>query len=249
MESYVEITWLINGILICLCSLIGVMLFQQTVKVTKTIISSFLFAMYLMMVQASWWLILTGELIFGMVVFRKINKAMFVGLSIRTLILLTLHGFFSKTAIGFIWYVPLKYSMMTLLLVPVFLCFLYFLPRISIRFLKSNYSYPVTIQIQEMVIKAKGYLDSGNVATHHNIPIIFISRKACPQPLEQQLQHMKEVKVAIRTLLGSSQMNCYLAKLHIPGYQEREVLVGFMDELKVKQDCDVLLNVKVFQVR
>lgn len=248
MDSFIEITWLSNSITIAIPSLLGLMLYQRTCSIGKLCMASMLLCIYHMIIQDHVLLMVFGETVFAIIVFGRIHQACVLGISLRILMVQTLHYAITATSAGMIWYVPQQYSAVVLLQTMLFGIMVAYLPKLSLAMLKNHYRYPVSLKIGDFTMQAVGYLDSGNTASYQSCPIIFVDKKACPPEINRVLMNQTTSSTTLRTMQGVSHQLCYYALLRIQGYKEREVLVGFMEDLNIGKGYEVLLNVKVFQV-
>ncbi len=243
MESYIEVTYGVNAIILILCTMTSDMLFQYPASVMRIVGISLCFTLVLMIIDDQWLYLLLSELCYGILVVRKFHPAILLALAFRIITILSLRMAFGGAVIGCIWYLPIQKSNLIWVFLCLFIGYLLWMPRWNLYARKFYYRYPVTIYFGDLVIQGLGYLDSGNSASFQGQPIVFMNKTEFIKIQEKGEQRI----VKIRTVQGSTMMSCYNANIMIDRNPKQQVLIGEMDQ--VKQGFDVLLNVRLFQVR
>jgi len=105
----------------------------------------------------------------------------------------------------------------------------------------NNLKYNVSVTFFEKTINLEGFLDTGNLTTIDNLPVIYVDKKH----YKTNLQIYKFINV--NSIVSVNKIPCYLPKqfyLYVNDKKvEKHVLIAFID---LKENFDCLLNYHLF---
>ena len=177
MEIYIDLIYLINSVLGCLCLLCLSILVSKIISIRKCIILSLLWGLHVLTLYSDEYLYIVWVIIVSYFFDRK-------NVIKNTLILLFVHETFlnSFTGIyrignvlvigkGFDWLASLFVGMV-ILLIYIGVWF-----QIKQDALYTQLVYEVLIKINQKTQSLKGFLDTGNQALYEGLPVIFLKTK------------------------------------------------------------------------
>lgn len=243
MESYIEVTFIMDGLIIFTSHLLAsywcqrqILLKELSLLVIACVLTACLFWFPgAGLIQIS----MEGFALFWL--FKNYLKAYFVSLGFRYLFFFTFYQLFQGSFHLGYWFVPIQNStwiLCSLLLICFNLMLLYSWGK---RMQSNEFLYAVTLRCANLKIHCWATLDSGNNAEYNSIPIIFIDSKYFPE----ELKKIPYQAVSIKSINAISTLPCILCSIKIAGYKEQSVYVSIHDNLN--PSC--LLNRKLFIVR
>ena len=241
MESYIEISFVNQILLMVLSILIAGYITCKPVCLKENVIYSVSISLFCSLFWGtySWLLYMCLEVFFFLLYFRYRLKTYFVYGSLRFLLSFTCYALWKGSYHLGMYYVPLHqkpflfWTIEIILLISLLRKWKYFLGKL-------NYIYECTIQSNHKKFSVCAYLDSGNLLTLQGIPVVFLDPK---YTLYFQGERMQFVN--IQTVQGEQEIGCYEALIEIKGYASQHVYVHCKQNIKLPFRCELLLNMKL----
>ncbi len=241
MESYIEVSFVNQVLLMVLSILIAGYITCKPVCIVENLIYSVSITLFcsLFWGSHSWILYMCLELFFFLLYFRYRLKTYLVYGSLRLLLSFTCYALWKGSYHLGMYYIPLHQS--PLLFWSVEIVILVSLLRKWKYFLgKLNYIYECKIQSNYKKLLLRAYLDSGNLLTLQGVPVIFLDSKYVKYFQDQRMK-----LVTIQTVQGEQEIGCYEAIIEIKGYTPSKVYVHCKQNMTLPLRCEVLLNMKL----
>lgn len=242
MESYLEVSFFHNVCTIALSFLLGEYASMQPVSIWRVLLYAFMvsaFGCFLWFPYAIW-IILLIEAFFFFLCFRRVFKAYFSALTIRILCYLSAFLFFGGGFHNGLWFVPMDGKGVVALWIVYGCAVLLLMAKWKHAFALTSYVYDAMLFLQETKLHLKGYLDSGNLLTYEQIPIVFIDKKYQTYFKNQNIE-----LIVMNSVTSSEVIRCYACRLQLAGCRIQQVYVNCDRHLQLPLQCDVLLNVNV----
>lgn len=241
MESYIEISFLHNVLVILLSVLLGEYAALQPVSFRRLLgyAVSISFVACFCWFPHSVYVVLVAEMILFVLFFRYAYKSYLMGLCIRYLCYYTAFAFYQGGFHNLVWFVPMKSGILFLWGVYGAVYILLALKWKDI-FSKLSYLYQIRIYVEGKVLHLPAYLDSANLVTYHHVPILFIDKK-----YHEYFKNQRIELVVMNTIAKTEIIRCYACDVQIAGCRKHAVYVNCDKTLQLPFQCNVLLNMKV----
>ena len=234
MKVYLDIVFLVNFGINFLFSYLVVLLFNEKVKFGRLFMASCVAGVF-MVTMLSNIIIYNFFKVFGGLILTILGMGLnrFV---LKCSLFYLLH--FSLTGIVASFDINSFYLLVGIIVV---LC-LIILENIRRRSIIPNHlKYNISVNFMDEHLSLQGFLDTGNIVCHNNIPIVFISKKYYRKEMK-----VSEVVVA-KTIDGITMINCFTPQVFVlyVGKRkiEKKVLVAFT---ALDEQIDCLLNYYLF---
>lgn len=241
MESYVEVTYLTNVLMILVSCQLAQYISLKPISSVRlagyAIIQSFINCALWM--ANSWVICCIIEAVFFILFFTYAKKTWLISICIRYLFMVSGFVLLQGSFHNGIWFVPMHVSVIWLWLVLILMSVLLFL-KWNVWVAKMNCIYDTRIYTKDKTLRIKGYLDSGNLLSWQGTPVIFL-----PKNYHAYFQDERIELIVMNTIAETSILRCYLCELQLAGCQRHQVYVHCEKELALPQGCNALLNMKV----
>lgn len=237
MESYIEVSF-INNILIMFLSCIAAgFISLKPISIRRCLIYSTVLSVSMIVFWGRYaWILYIGlEVLFFTAYFRFRIAMYFVSIILRFLLSFTCFAFYGGSYHLFMYYVPIYRFPFVFWLILIFatallLCkWKYFIGRL-------DFVYECSFK----KLKLKGYLDSGNVLSDADIPVVFVSNK-----YQSYFKNENIHSIVMNTLDSRAIIICYEAEIQLQGFEKQMVYVNCDKKVQLPFGCDILLNAKM----
>lgn len=223
MKSYLEVTWLVSAVMFFVCFHVSAELFQMNFDVKKTMILSFIHAVLserLTMISIVCLIVVHVMVSFALFP-GKLMAMLESGFLYLVCLSLFQHIHDAEIRHGFL-YIEQDSSVWMMLCL-----FLIVLDRLIIRLLisglkKADLYVPVTVQLQHQKMTCIGYIDTGNHAEAHGLPVIFVQ-----QPF------LCSMMIEVKGISGSIEFPADLAELQTER-KTYKVVAAYSKDLQVE---------------
>lgn len=239
MESYIEITWF-NGFLVLMNS--TTLAFYLACKpcafykmlaysVLVPLFACFCFGRY------EWLAMCLLEGLFFYLIYRDSWKGWLLMIAHRLLCNLTCYVLYEGTFHLGIYFVPsdkIPWLLWGVLILTWCMMFFHYKYELS----QQSFLYPLEIRTSDVVIKMKGYLDSGNLLMEEGKPVLFLD-----QTYEEYFQKEHIEWIVMNTVQGIGKVPCFEVKARIGTQTYHNVLVHINRHLQLPMNAKALLNI------
>lgn len=241
MESYVEVSILHNIATILLSFLMASYACVQPVPIRKMLIYALAVSIpgCLMFFPGSWGFPLLVEAVFFFWQFRLCAKSWMMMQVIRILWYMTSFAFYQDGFHNFLWFVPIRASVIWLWLV-YGLMFVLLHVKWKDMLARMNYLYRLHIELADTTLHLNGWLDSGNLLSYEGIPVLFVSSSYEAYFKKQDIE-----LVVMNTVDDTSVIRCYACMAAIEGCHKHRVLICCRNHVSLPLNCEVLLNMNM----
>lgn len=241
MDSYIEISFLHNLLLIYVSCMVGKYVSVQPISTKKIWIYTVSMAgsgCFLWFPNA-WILICFLEATFFFFYFRYIYRAYLVGLCFRFLCSFTCFVIYQGGFHNLLWFVPVD-----AFIYPTWMFYILLYSLLANKWKdilsRRSYIYKVYLHVEGHCFSVLGYLDSGNLLTYQGIPVIFMDKK-----FQAYFKNQRIELVVRNTISGTDVIRCYECEISIQGGQRHKVLLSCENTITLPMKCEVLLHTKV----
>lgn len=241
MESYIEVSFINQVLLMVLSILVAGYITCKPIRFIENGIYSISIAVCCSLFWGTYsWIIYLGlEIFFFLLYFRYRLKTYFVYGSLRFLLSFTCYALWQGSYHLGMYYVPLHQNPVGIWAIEVFLLFV--LLRKWKYFLgKLNYIYECKIQSKHKKLCLRAYLDSGNLLTIQDVPVVFVDAKYLNYFHGEKMKY-----IPMQTMHGKQEIECYEALIELKGYPSRNVYVHCKPNMRLPLRCEILLNMKL----
>lgn len=241
MDSYIEISLLHNVATIWLSCMVAKYVNGQPIADKKIILYACTIATLgsILWFPYAWGILLIVEVSFFFFCFRFTYKAYIGALCFRYLCYLTTFLFYQGGFHNFLWFVPIQ-----AFIYPIWSIYGIVYALLARKWkdciVKLSYVYQIQIHVQDHTLQVLGYLDSGNLLTYQNIPVLFIDKKY------QSYFCNQRIELVVRNSISDMDViRCYECEMTMEGSRRHQVLISCESNMALPMKCEVLLNMKV----
>lgn len=241
VESYLEISFLHNACTIMLSVLLGEYAATQPLSMRRVGI----YAIMISTIGCFGWFPYAGLAVFIVEVaaffflFTYAWKTYMSALVLRTLFYLSAFVFYGGGFHNGLWFVPIHSGIIALWIIYGILALL-MITKWKDTFARLSYVYECVLILQEKRIHFKSYLDSGNLMTYHQIPVLFMDKKY------QTYFKKQRIELVVMNSIGATEViRCYECEVQIAGCKKQRVYIHCDRHLELPFHCEVLLNMNV----
>lgn len=241
MDSYMEVTFINTLLLLWLSTSISCYITWKPLArkklflyaITIAFVGSFLFARY------EWMIMVLLEAFFFFWLWRYALKTWLVLIALRLLWNMTCYVLYQGSFHLGIYFVPSHVRPLPLwLFCLVTIIFLQHKWKDSLG--QLDFIYPCAIDTCGIRIKLHGYLDSGNLLTYNNIPVIFLDLKYAEYFKDECIE-----LVVMDTIEKADMIPCYEASITLGRLAKRRVLINCEQHLRLPYHAQALLNMNM----
>lgn len=241
MESYVEISYLIQVLTMMISCMIAGYLSLQPLSIKQVMLYSCMLPLFAcgIWITYSLWLMAVIEVLFFLLFFKRRWKTWLYTITLRLLFSLSWYAWFQGGFHNFQYFFPTQSPMMILFIELILLWLLY--RKWNYWIGKLNYVYDCKLYAISSSKWWKGYLDSGNMLMLNDVPVIFIDDRYQTYFMNENIQY-----VVMNTLGAKTPIACYESMIQIRGFSDSRVLVCCQKNVQLPMHCQVLLNVNLW---
>ena len=242
MESYLEVSVFHNACTIVLSVLLGEYASMQPVSFKRVLCYAGTISLLGCILWFPYAFFIVGLLegFYFFFFFRYAYKAYVTALTIRILCLLSAFAFFQGGFHNGLWFAPIDGKGILALWFVYGCAFLLLRVKWKDTFAKASYVYEAKLWLKQEKLHVKGYLDSGNLLTYKQIPILFIDQRYQAYFKDQRIE-----LIVMNSVSSTDVIRCYACHLQMAGCRVQQVYVNCDRHLQLPFQCDVLLNVNV----
>ncbi|RGB56116.1 hypothetical protein DW114_03015 [Absiella sp. AM09-50] len=240
MEGYIEVSFLFCFLTIYLSVKLACFSCLKMINKKQMLFYSAITAIHgCLFFDNAWICLIIWEWLCFLQIFKSRRKVYFMAYAIRILLFFSVFAWYHGSFHNGMYYLPIDEHMWMVWLLYAFLFFM--LKRKWHTLLaQGNYVYPATLSFAEKKLHIKGYLDSGNLLRHKDLPVVFLDAKYASYFDEKNIE-----LVVMDTIQKTGMMQCMKAQLYMEGAGTQLVYVSFAKTLHLPFDCEVLLNMNV----
>lgn len=239
MESYLEVSWLSNFLILLNastlafylgakpCSFRYLMLYSTLIP----LIAGFLFSSY----EWFWMLMLEGG--FFYLIYRYAWKNWLCMIAHRILCSISAYLWYGGSFHLGIYFVPSD-RIPVLLWVILAFTWLGMFWHWKYELTQQSFLYPLEIQASKKVLHIKGYLDSANFMMQEGLPVLLLDDR-----YETYFDHTGIKWVMMNTAQGDSRIACYEASARVGKGSYHRVLIHFQPHMKLPLKANALLSI------
>lgn len=239
MESYWEITWLSNFLILLNASTLAFYLgakpcaFRYLLGYSGIIpfVAAFLFHPY------EWFWMIVIEAAFFVLIYRQAGKSWLLMMAHRILCSISAYLYYGGTFHLGIYFVPaarIPWGMWLILAVSWVGMFTHW----KLELAEQSFIYPLEICMGETVLRIKGYLDSGNFMMQEGVPVLLVDAE-----YETYFTGSSIKWIMMNTADGNSRIGCYEARARIGKGAYHRILVHFCSSLKLPLGARALMGI------
>lgn len=241
MESYIEVSFIHNVMIIVLSQMMAGYLSLRPIPLKKQLLYACSISFYGVV---SWFInawigMILVDLFFLFLFYRYTLKTYLFALSFRILWYLTcivcLEGSFHNGM-----YFPSIYSSILMFWVVLILLFLLLYQKWNVYMIQSSFVYSCTIKKGNNDKKMKGYLDTGNLLIYESYPVIFMDKKYQSLFLDTTIK-----SIEMETMQSQSKIEVCEASIQLEYQKEQKVFICFKDQFYLPFHCELLLNIEL----
>ncbi|MEF9962099.1 MAG: hypothetical protein RR863_00675 [Erysipelotrichaceae bacterium] len=240
MQAYVEVA-LINNMLIMITS-VFIASYMQLRPLSYRDIFMYAFSVSIASVllwgNHAWLIMIFWELFWVVSIFKGKYKVYLLSIVLRALISISDYLIFQGSFHAFVYFLPMNHKIIILQWIILIIIIFAIHKKGKFILVESQYLYLVKLYFPNKTLKIKGYLDSGNRLSYHQIPIIFIDGE-----YKEYLQKDNIELIVMNTMNATTNIHAVLISLKINGFKKQKVFVSCMKDLKLPIHCKCLLNV------
>lgn len=243
MESYVEVAFLHNWMTVLLSVWMALFVIQRPLRGRRVLLYSTLLSLYeaFAFFDHAWIGVLGIEALAFVFVFYRQKTLFLAALLWRALWHATCFVFWEGSFhLGAFF--PWVHT-------PIYLCWLlyggifFYLYTHAMTLLKQKFRYGCTLYGKASPLHLWGYMDSGNLLTHQGKAVIFLDA-AYRDRLQGAL-----CRIAVGSIHGQREMDAMQLWCALDGGAKRQAYVVFVDGLRIRGGCRLLLNLKLLSMR
>lgn len=240
MEGYIEVSFLFSFLTIYLSLKLASFSCMKMMKKSQMLFYCAIIATHgCLFFDDAWIFMILWELFCYCQIFKSRKKVYVLAFAIRTLLFFSVFAWYRGSFHNGMYYLPVDEHMWPVWLLYAFV--FYMLKRKWHTLLaQGNYVYPATLSFAKKRLHIKGYLDSGNLLCHNDLPVVFLDAKYASYFDEKNIE-----LVVMDTIQKSGVMKCMKAQLYMEDTGTQSVYVSFANTLHLPFDCEVLLNMNV----
>lgn len=241
MESYIEVSLLHNFITVVISTLMATYASLQPISFKRILIYASVQASTscIFWFSNAWVLSVVVELLFFLVFFRYAYKTYVISLVTRFLWLCTAFVMYDGGFHNGAYFVPMDQPIYILWAI-YGVCMLLLLAKWKDFVAELSYVYSLKLYTKQKILPLRGYLDSGNLITFKNVPILFLDKKYYAYFQNQGIE-----LVVMNTITDTDVIRCYDCELQLSGCKKQRVFVNCEKSLELPLHCELLLNMKV----
>ena len=241
MESYVEISWLYNVLTIVLCVMLASYSSMQPIRSRDALLYAGVVSLagVSLYMEASLYIVLAGEMLFFITMFHRRRKLYMFAMAYRFFLYLSCFAWCGGSMHNALLFLSVDTN-------PIYIFLIYALFAVLLQrkwkslLASSNYVYDVWLYTNDSKIKLKGYLDSGNLLSHEELPVIFLD-----QHYQTYFDDSCIQLVVMNTVEKAGVISCYPCRIQLNGCGIHEAFVSCEKHLHLPFDCVALLNMKL----
>ena len=245
MDSYLEVT-LLNAVIVILFSLCTASYLSiQPLSWRKMLIYTLFITLFGVVLWNDWslWFMIAMEIILFFSLFRWHMKCYVFAYTIRMLLFFAEYAFLKGSFHNLLYFVPMRCAII-LFWVVLLLGLVFLFANGKLFLCAMQYSYPFTLYTADTKLKLIGYLDSGNLATYHQIPIIFLDQRYCSYFTASQVD-----LVILHSVSGVEITRVYEARIKLENGICAKVYVNVEKTISKELGAACILNRNIFMVR
>lgn len=239
MESYLEVSWLSNFLILLNASTLAFYLggkpctFRYLVLYSAVIplAAGLLFHPY----EWLWMMLIEG--CFFVLIYRYAWKNWLLMMAHRMLCSVSAHLWYGGSFHLGVYFVPADQIPIALWVIFTF-TWLGMFCHWKYELTQQSFIYPLEIRTTKEVLRLKGYLDSGNFMMQDGLPVLLLDAR-----YETYFNHSRIKWVMMNTAQGTSRIACYEANARIAKNGYHRILVHFRAPLKLPLGAHALLSI------
>ena len=242
MSSYIEVTF-INNVFIMMLSLV-LAHYLLLDRMSRRTMLHYTFGISLLAVLC--WssfspLLMLGAEILSCIFWFKLHIKVFaLAYSLRLLFSLTCYVLYGGSFHLLIYFVPIGTYAILYFWVIAGIALIACLRKWKYYITQAQYIYETELYTKQKKFHIYGYLDSGNVLTYHEIPIIFaVSR------FYEYFKNENIELVVMNTMNQTSSIRVYPCELQVRGCEKQPAYICFDRQGIIPMHCECLLNLHV----
>lgn len=245
VDSYVEVTWLNACLLAVFSFCIASYLIMKPVSLKRIC----LFSITVISVAVSCWFPFASILVFtitvsGMILWFYYQLSCFaLALGIFYGMSILQYVFLSGSFHNGIYFVPMNEGIVWYWLGIIFVLIVLF-HNGKVWFSGMCYSHPIQIKIGSKIFKMIGYLDSGNLVSFHQIPVIFLDKRYQEAFIDCEIE-----LILLSTINGVDVCKVYEAQLKLEHGSWQKVYVNVEKRIDEELGATCILNRNLRMVR
>lgn len=238
MESYIEVTWITNFLILLNASTLAFYLAAKPCAFRYVILYSALIPLCACFIfhRYEWCFMLIMEGAFFYKLYRYHWKGWLLMIAHRLLCNLTCYIWYQGSfhlGIYFVGVNQVPYLIWMLLALTWLGMFYHWKLKLS----QQNFIYPIEIKGSHVIVKLKGYLDSGNFMLEEGVPILILDRQ-----YEEYFDQQSIQWIEMNTLQGEGRIKCCKAMARIQNAHYHSVWIHFSSKLHLPLGAKALLN-------
>lgn len=239
MESYMEVTWLSNFLILLNASTLAFYLGAKPCSFRRLLLYSALIplAASVLFHPWEWGFMLLLEGLFFYLIYRYAWKNWLCMIAHRILCGVSAYLWYGGSFHLGIYFVPsdrIPLGLWVLLSLTWLGMFWHWKYELS----QQNFLYPLEICTAQEVFQCKGYLDSANFLMQEGLPVLVLDAG-----YETYFDHTGIKWIMMNTVQGESRIACYEAKARIANGSFHRVLIHFQPQLKLPLGAKALLSI------
>lgn len=239
MESYIEITWLTGFMTLMNSTTLAFYLACKPCAYYKLIVYSIFIPLFaclcFSMYEWIWMLLIEG--LFFYWIFRDSWKGWSLMIAHRLLINLTCYVFYGGSFhLGLYFVCSDTFPWLIWIILVVTWCMMFFHYKYQLS--QQSFLYPLEICTGSVIIKTKGYLDSGNLLMEEGRPVLFLD--ATYEAYFNQ-EHIEWI--VMNTVHGQGKLPCFEVRARVGNTPYHKVLVHMNKQLQLPMNAKALINI------
>lgn len=241
MESYIEISFIIQSLYMLIACMTAGYLSLKPISLKQSFVYSLTVALCACILWGtnSWLIMVIVEFLFFLLIFRYCWKTYILMITIRCLISWTCYAIYRGGFHNFQYFLPMV-SPIAIILVELFVLYLLY-RKWNYWIGKLNYVYDCHIKNIPMKKPIKGYLDTGNLLTIDDVPVVFMDEKFQTYFKDLDIQYL-----VMNTMSGSAPIACYKSIIDIHGLSKKDVYIHCKKQIQLPMQCQILLNINLW---